>query len=86
MSRYALIELARKAGVIEHDGCGYFFCSDTLSELLEFAALVAAAEREACACYALIAGKDAPAAEERDMAQAIADAIRARGAQGESDD
>lgn len=54
MSDKELLELARQAGVIEHDGCGFFVCSAEVSEIVRFAAMAAAAEREACA--ALIEG------------------------------
>ena len=49
MTRDEIIEMAFEAGVVERDGCGLFVCSTEVSELVEFAALVAAKEREACA-------------------------------------
>lgn len=54
MNDKELLELAREGGIVEHDGCGFFVCSAEVSEIVRFAALVAAAEREACA--ALIEG------------------------------
>lgn len=80
MNRDEIIAMAREAGAglssiaepLEHP---WKLSQD---ELERFAALVAAAEREACACFALINGKDAPTPEERDMAWAIAVSIRAR--------
>lgn len=58
MTENEIIEMAVQAGVVERDGCGLFVCSTEVSELVEFAALVAAKEREACAaaCDALQAG------------------------------
>ncbi|MDD2711351.1 MAG: hypothetical protein PHU77_00385 [Simplicispira sp.] len=52
MSDKELLELAREAGIVEYDGCGFFVCSAEVSEIVRFAALAAAAEREACAAIA----------------------------------
>ena len=49
MSREEIIAMAREAGIVERDGCGLFVCASEMSEVFEFAALVAAKEREACA-------------------------------------
>lgn len=49
MSRDDFLDAAIEAGVVARDGCGYFVCSDDVDEILNLAALVAAAEREACA-------------------------------------
>ena len=53
LSDIELLELAREAGIVEHDGCGFFVCSAEVPEIVRFAAMVvekaAAAEREACA-------------------------------------
>lgn len=71
-----------KAAASYNDGRLVSLAMLTPGTLERFAALVAAkaaaAERETCARFALINGKDAPTQEERDMAWAIAAAIRAR--------
>jgi len=93
MTRDDTIRMAREAGFREpnpHDGClglayDYRDGTDTGASLERFAALVAAAEREACAITAWSAGMDAHNAarglpcDARDVGSKAASAIRARG-------
>ena len=75
MTRDDIITMAREAG-FEQNSLGVTYTSGALPELLErFAALVAAAEREACAkiCDS-VNNYDNPM-----TANDVADAIRARG-------
>ena len=70
MNREDIIRMAREAG-FESNSLGLTYTSGLLPDLLErFAALVAAAEREACA----------KVAENGLIGHTIAQAIRARGA------
>lgn len=78
MTQYEIIQMANEAGLNSYR----IAPAEAVAVWERFAALVeakeAAKEREACACLALINGKDAPTPEDRDMAQAIAASIRAR--------
>jgi len=90
MTREDIIRMAREAGffTLTAEECvkktgGVFFglCDDSVyDELKRFAALVAAAEREACAkvCEAEYEGYDW-ADREKDATEDCAQAIRARG-------
>ena len=75
MTRDDIITMAREAG-FEQNSLGVTYTSGALPELLErFAALVAAAEREACAKIC-----DSVNSYDNPMtANDVADAIRARG-------
>jgi hypothetical protein len=55
MTREDIIRMAREAGFSEHDG----IVTGGMTDLERFAALVAAAEREACAKVCEAAGPDA---------------------------
>jgi hypothetical protein len=85
MTQEDIIRMAREAGLASiYSACDVpnvsFVYEDWDEELERFAALVAAAEREACAkvCEAEYEGYDW-ADRERDGAEACAAAIRARG-------
>ena len=94
LSKDDVLRMAREAGLPvsdKFDGIGYVWCSDEypIDEQLErFAALVAAAEREACAKVCdehknPIDDPTAPVGQYESggyiMAEFLADAIRARG-------
>lgn len=86
MTKDEIIAMAKDAGLLpdtSHPTTETRRMRPKAESVHRFAALVEAKaaekEREACACFALINGKDAPTPEERDMAQAIAASIRARG-------
>ena len=72
MNREDIIRMAREAGFDPHDMSDDFTCN--LEDIERFAALVAAAEREACAKVCEAADKSTHPAD-------LADAIRARGEQ-----
>jgi hypothetical protein len=80
MNREDIIRMARGAG-FEQNSLGMTYTSGTLPELLErFAALIAAAEREACAKVCEILGaEDDSFYAEFSRAKDCAAAIRARG-------
>jgi hypothetical protein len=66
MTNEDIIRMAREAGLCDDDGYSY---TGNMPDIERFAALVAAAEREACAKFAY----------EVTSYEGIADAIRARG-------
>ena len=70
MDREEIIRIAREAGFDPHDMSDDFTCN--LVDIERFAALVAAAEREACAS---ICFQEGPSID----GELIAEAIRARG-------
>jgi predicted Zn-dependent protease len=75
MTREDIIKMAREAGFDPHDMSDDFTCN--LEDIERFAALVAAAEREACAkmCDVLAVHPEYAS----DITKVAAQAIRARG-------
>jgi hypothetical protein len=81
MNREQIIRMAREAGFDPHDMSDDFTCN--LVDIERFAALVAAAEREACAkvCEDIPLPKDSKALTHGPTIERCAAAIRARSEQ-----
>lgn len=81
MNRDDIIRLAQEAGGrIEHIGTNIAWCEFLPKNLERFAALVIAAEREACAQSCIETGATKGSSDDAlDMADSCAAAIRARG-------
>ena len=78
MNREQVISMATEAGLLEP---GYIHGNTVIEELERFAALVAAAERDACAQTAERMARLTAAGMDMEIQDACAAAIRARGVQ-----
>lgn len=85
MTRDEIISMARASGLVIVPNANPISMQGLVSELEHFAALVAAAEREACAtaCQAVIDGGQYDEYQQY-AAAACRDEIRARGEKGQS--
>ena len=79
MTQDEIVKLAREAGLVRTGDKWVEPARWGVTELVHFAALVAAAEREACAKVCLDAGLSCEVRQGADLCFELSEAIRARG-------